>query len=513
MSKWDSGYVSDIAYTYGYYLELNPLRSQLALLHSGSICPKFETACELGFGQGLSTNFHATASTTEWYGTDFNPSQASFAQHLNSVSQAGAKLYDEAFEEFCNRSDLPEFDFIGLHGIWSWISDKNRKILVDFIGKKLKVGGVLYVSYNTLPGWAAFLPMQHLMTEHANRMSAPSQNIQDRVGSAIEFADNLLNTSPVYSIKNPTVKDRIEKLKGMSKAYLAHEYFNRDWHPMHFGSFSKLIEPAKVQFACSASYLEHIDVVNLTKEQQEFMNSVPDPMFKQSIRDFMVDQQFRKDYWVKGIRQYSALEKSELFKSHEIILQSARTDIPKKVNGTLGEATLTPEVYEPILDVLGNHKPISIGQLLEKVKDKNIDLAKLAQAVMILASDARVNSVQDSKESKTVKPQTSRLNNYIIERSRSRSDINFLISPLTATGISADRLEQLFLLAYKEGRKQPQEWVPYVWHVLKSQGQSILKEGKSIESEEDNIKELGERATKFASERLSLFKALDIIDG
>ena len=513
MSKWDSGYVSDIAYTYGYYLELNPLRSQLALLHSGIVCPKFETACELGFGQGLSTNFHAAASTTEWCGTDFNPSQASFAQHLNSVSQAGAKLYDEAFEDFCNRSDLPDFDFIGLHGIWSWISAKNRELLVVFLRKKLKVGGLLYVSYNTMPGWTAFLPMQHLMTEHANRMSAPSQNIQSRVGSAIEFADNLLNTEPGYATRNPTVKGRFEKLKGMSKSYLAHEYFNKDWHPMHFGTFSNIIESAKVQFACSANYLEQIDVVNLTKEQLEFMNSIPDPMFKQSIRDFMVDQQFRKDYWVKGVRNYSPLERIDLFKSHEIVLQSARSDIPKKISGTLGEATLTPEIYEPILDVLGNHKAISIGQLLDEVKDKNIDLAKVVQAVMILASDARVTSVQDSQESKKVKPQTKRLNNFIIERSRSRSDINFLVSPLTATGIAADRLEQLFLLACKEGYKEPQEWVQYVWHIMEGQGQTIMKEGKSIESEEENMKELGERANKFSSERLSLFKALEIIEG
>jgi len=44
---------------------------------------------------------------------------------------------------------LPDFDYIGLHGIWSWISDENRQVIVDFIRKKLKVGGVLYISYNT----------------------------------------------------------------------------------------------------------------------------------------------------------------------------------------------------------------------------------------------------------------------------------------------------------------------------------------------------------------------------
>ena len=32
MTDWTSGYVADIGYTYGYYLELNPQRVKLAFL-------------------------------------------------------------------------------------------------------------------------------------------------------------------------------------------------------------------------------------------------------------------------------------------------------------------------------------------------------------------------------------------------------------------------------------------------------------------------------------------------
>jgi SAM-dependent methyltransferase len=153
MSDWTSGYVADIGYTFGYYAELNPLRVRLAFLNQGLVFPEVGTACELGFGQGLSANLHAAASLTQWHGTDFNPSQAGFAQELSAASGASAQLFDEAFAEFAQRPELPAFDYIGLHGIWSWISDENRQIIVDFVRRKLKVGGVLYISYNTLPGW------------------------------------------------------------------------------------------------------------------------------------------------------------------------------------------------------------------------------------------------------------------------------------------------------------------------------------------------------------------------
>ena len=118
----------------------------------------------------------AAASVCSWHGTDFNPAQAGFAQELVASSGADAHLFDEAFAEFAQR-DMPEFDYIGLHGIWSWISDENRAVIVDFIRKKLKVGGVVYISYNTLPGWGSFVPLRHLMTHHAELLGAKGKGI------------------------------------------------------------------------------------------------------------------------------------------------------------------------------------------------------------------------------------------------------------------------------------------------------------------------------------------------
>jgi malate synthase len=38
-------------------------------------------------------------------------------------------------------------------------------------------------------------------------------------------------------------------------------------------------------------------------EQQAFLKEIPDAHFRESARDFMVNQQFRRDYWVKGARK------------------------------------------------------------------------------------------------------------------------------------------------------------------------------------------------------------------
>lgn len=67
MADWTAGYVADIGYTHGYYHELNPARIQLALLNARIQPPQVSQACELGFGQGLSLNIHASASGIQWY--------------------------------------------------------------------------------------------------------------------------------------------------------------------------------------------------------------------------------------------------------------------------------------------------------------------------------------------------------------------------------------------------------------------------------------------------------------
>lgn len=510
MSDWTAGYVADIGYTFGYYTELNPLRVKLAFLNAGLVAPDVGIACELGFGQGLSANVHAAASLTQWHGTDFNPAQAGFAQELAALSGAGARLHDDAFADFFKRADLPDFDFIGLHGIWSWISDENRALIADFIRRKLKVGGVLYISYNTLPGWAAFAPLRHLMTEHAEIIGVEGHGIVNRIDGALDFTAKLLATNPAFARANPQVSDRLTQVKAQNRHYLAHEYFNRDWEPMHFATMADWLSPAKVAFACSAHYLDHIDAVNLTAEQQQFLKDIPDTMFRESVRDFMVNQQFRRDYWVKGARRLAPLEQAEALRTQRVVLTAHRPNVTLKVSGSLGEADLTEAVYAPILDLLADHKPRTLGQLEQAVKDKGVSFVQLLQAAMVLSGAGHLAAVQDEALITKARKHTDKLNAHLLYKARGSADMACLASPVTGGGVTVNRFAQLFLLALSQGKKQPADWAQFVWQILSMQGQKILKEGKALESAEDNLAELNQQAREFGERQLPMFKALGI---
>lgn len=511
MSDWTSGYVAEIGYTYGYYTELNPARARFALMAAGWHPPQLTAASELGFGQGLSINIHAAGGTLQWSGTDFNPAQAAFAQDLARASGAPAAVVDEAFAQYCTREDLPEFDFIGLHGIWSWISDDNRRLIVDFVRRKLRVGGVLYISYNTLPGWAAFAPMRHLMTEYAQVMTGPGAGIVQRVDAALAFCDSLIATNPTYARANPQVAERLKKVREQNRHYLAHEYFNRDWHPMHFATMAEWLEPAKLSYACSASFGDHVDAINLSAEQQALLKTLPDAGLRESVRDFMINQQFRRDYWVKGARPMAPAELAEALRAERVVLTTPRADIALKTTGALGEATLAEAIYAPLLDALADHKVRSIGELERMLQGRNVNFQQLRQAIAILVHNNQVAPAQADAATAKARKQTDRLNAHLARKARTSPEMSYVASPVTGGGHAIGRFGLLFLDAVGQNKKQAGELAAHAWAILAAQGQRLVKDGKPVESPDDNLAELTQQARTFLDKQGPILKALQVL--
>ena len=60
---------------------------------------------------------------------------------------------------------------------------------------------------------AAMVPMRELLNQHADVMGASGQGIVSRIDSALDFADRMFATSPLYGQVNPQVAERIKKMK------------------------------------------------------------------------------------------------------------------------------------------------------------------------------------------------------------------------------------------------------------------------------------------------------------
>jgi methyltransferase-like protein len=310
---------------------------------------------------------------------------------------------------------------------------------------------------------------------------------------------------------NPSIVDKLKRVKGQNQRYLAHEYFNRNWQPTYFAEMAKLLEPAKLSFACSASFTDHISALNLTQEQQNFLKEIPDDDFRESVRDFIVNRQFRRDYWVKGARKLSAQEQLKELRKIRILLVVNKDDVDSKVKSSIVGANIQEAVFTPLMAALAKHQVFSLSELEISLQEDKVTMKSLVQAVMILISEGYVAIAQDEELLNNCKERAAKFNQHILDETEGSDDINFIVSPVTGSGIHVNRFERLFIKYIKLGISDPKEWSEKAWALLSSSNQRLLKDGKTLESDEDNLAEILRRANEFSIKRMQIMKALQIM--
>ena len=511
---WNEGYVTEIDYTRGYYRELSPVLQTFALLNKGFRAPTSPDLkyLELGFGHGLSLNVHAASCSGEFWGTDFNPVQVSGASEEAELWGTNARLFDQSFSEFAARTDLPQFDFINLHGIWSWISSENQQTLIEIFRRHLKPGGVVYMSYNVLPGWAAAGPISHLLRLHAGFAGDLSAPVTSRVDAAFQFAREIHEAGGGYFHANPGMKARLDRLSSLDKVYLAHEHLNQHWHPMYFSDVARLLEPAKLTFAASAGLLEQVEALQMTDSARKMLDNIEQTVFKESIRDYFVNQQFRRDLWTRGARKLTSAERSDALMAQRFVLLSDPSTIPMEVTRPLGKATLEEAIYKPLIEQFAiNRLPISIAELVTKLRPHNIDAPKIHNAITILVGSGHLAPTQNDAAIDKVSRRCRNMNKYLCTTKQNQLESAMLASPVTGTAIKVSAIQRLCLQSRLSGRKKPHEWADDINKALTAANQSITKDGKAIEKPDELAAELLSRATAFADQHLPVLERLGVI--
>lgn len=507
MNDWSEGYFTDSTYTYGYYRELSPVFMRWCLLLNGIAAPELTEDgchCELGYGQGISANIHAAATPGKFFGTDFNPAHSAQANELAKASGADAKFFEDSFEEFAKRNDLPQFDSIGFHGIWTWVNAENRQHMLEIARRHLKSGGMLYNSYNCLPGWSPNAPLRELLTLYYKQLPAGDTN--KRVASTLQFIGEMLVAEPAYLMFAPQFKTTFEGLKGKDAHYIAHEYLNADWDLMYFTDVAELCQAAKLEFAATALPIE-FGTVHLPAKARAFLGKVDNRLMREQLQDYFINRQFRKDICVRGLRRLSQAEVWDKLLSMRYVLTTPAAEAPLRVGVPMGEVTLSEELYRPLLNYF-EEDSFRPKDLIEYVVRSKSNPQALIGAIAFLVHANHVMPCQSEAAIKAVKKSCERLNAYICERATFSDKIKFLASPLTGCGFSVDRFRQMFLAQYRKGEKTANGIAEAVWQIVSRQGQVLTQNGKRFDTPAENLEQLKNLTAHFLSNELPIFKAL-----
>lgn len=513
MAAWNDGYVFDVAYTTGFYREISPGWMATASMLLGHRPP--DTArpfrwAELGCGNALSLNvFAASIPHGEFHGFDFNPSHIENGRRMAaSAGLANAHFHEMAFEDVAGAPEgrIPQFDFIVAHGIWSWVSPASREHMMQIVRRHLAPGGLFYVSYNCLPGWASLLPVQKFMREYARVHPGGSA---ETTAAAIAMVRELIKAEAPFFTANPAVAARLDTTANMDAKYLAHEYLNGHWDPTTFGQVADVMAESKCGYIGSATLIENIDAVAVPPATIKVLQGVTDVRMREMIRDFGANRSFRRDLYRRGTDQPPGGEQREMLDAIHLVGTGREKEANIQIPTGIGQLGLRMDIYGPILARMAEG-PMSIRELRQAPALASQPLSETLQAAAFMMTGGLAHPVigpSDGPGQVTAQA----LNAAIARTNALGGTMTVLASPVAGTGIGVDFAETLILPELQAGRSDPAALVEHVLSRLSQTGRSVLKDGKPVTDPAIARTEMTATVTRLLADRAGLWKRLGLL--
>lgn len=297
------GYVLDTSYTDRFFRELSPVwLNYVGALHGYPPRPLDGpfTYLELGCGFGHSVTVNAGAFPhAAFHACDI------IAVHIDTARRRAAELgignvafHRHSFEELVS-ADLPPFDFIVLHGVYSWVDADARRAVRDVLRTMLAPDGLVYVSYNCWPGWAVEVPLRRLLVEltATGRGSTGERTVQT-LGTLEELSNSKLR----YFTAHPAAASAVASYVSGPTQYLVHEFLNEAWEPFYSIDVADEMAALGLTFVGSATLADNHDALVVHDTAAEVVRRLESPRLRQLAMDFAANRRFRRDVFTGALR-------------------------------------------------------------------------------------------------------------------------------------------------------------------------------------------------------------------
>jgi len=355
------GYVTDVSYIPGFYTNLAPVAIRYAAavnrVAGPTTAPGFRYL-ELGCGLGRALTTLAAANPQgRFVGVDVNPDHiAAAARDVSAGGLENVRLVTADFADLPD--DIGDFDFIALHGVLSWVGPAVRDAILATARHRLVPGGLLLVSYNSLPGWAHLQPIRGILQQYAAlRNGDSSQRLRD----ALTYLVYIRDKKAKYFEDNPRASQYVDALLKQDARYLVHEYLNEHWTAFYFTEVAAMFASAGLTFAGSLPVHTNFWDLCVRPEFHELFRTTGNRLVTEAHKDFCANTAFRWDIYARQPRLISDLQ-DRLRSGDDLHYRLARPDasLPYQVNLGVVTSTVQGPLFEALVELLaGGSRPLS----------------------------------------------------------------------------------------------------------------------------------------------------------
>jgi SAM-dependent methyltransferase len=389
MSEWSHGYNVSVGYSYGFYREMAPDWLDFCAWVGGFEAPDRRAKpfryLELGSGQGFGLCVLAAANPrAQFVGVDF---QAEHIEHASGLAKAAGlsniRFVQADFLDLAEQwpEEFGTFDYVALHGTISYLSYPLRQAVTKCLARATAPGGLVYVSYNALPGCLSTVPLQHF--------SRRIQETTDQRGAApVDESIALLEglaaaNAPVFQAF-PALEARLAALKTRDKEYLVHEYLSESWNLFWHSDVARELQRANLQYVASATLADNLVREFLQPPVYQAVVGQKTEELRGDLEAFIVNQSFRRDIFCRDAKPRADSTSKEALQVH--LAASLEPSHPLRFDTSFGPVGWDPAVFTAIIAALeGGSK--SLGALIRlpnptKWKPRHILLLLLHATVL-----------------------------------------------------------------------------------------------------------------------------------
>jgi methyltransferase-like protein/SAM-dependent methyltransferase len=239
------------------------------------------------------------------------------------------------------------FDYIICHGVFSWVERAVQDKLLTIAASNLTPDGVVYISYNTYPGWHMREMVRHMMRYHAEQFTEPHVQVE-QARALLTFLASASKDAGPY---NQLLTGEAERLGRSPDSYLFHEHLERTNLPMYFHEFIERAERVGLQYLSEAVVSEMLTSHFPASVAATLERISPDLLHLEQYMDFARNRQFRQTLLCHaGLRPTRALSPDVL---HGLMMSSpaesttASPDLTPGVPVAFTSGTRRAEVASP----------------------------------------------------------------------------------------------------------------------------------------------------------------------
>jgi len=477
------GYVIDVDYIPGFYPQMAPtaLRHVAALnrLRPPAVEGGFRYL-ELGCGLGRSLTTLAAANPAgQFTGVDINARHTAAIEA--EVAAGGLDNVRVITADFAGLpDDLGSFDFITMHGVWSWVSPRVRQDVLAVARQRLAPGGLFLVSYNAMPGWAHLQPIKGILQQYAALRTGDSRQ---RVRDALAYLVFIRDKQAKYFEDNPRAAAYVDALLKQDISYIAHEYLNEHWTSFYVADVAAAFRGAGLDYAGSLPVYTNFWDLCVKPEFQELFRTTADRLVTEAHKDFCANTTFRWDLYAKGPTPLPTAE-DRLREVDDLHYGLSRPDLKLPYQANLGVITSTVQgpLYQAFIDALGGGS-LRLSELLQAVPAagaKPDDLIRAADAGVALGMFEVMSGALPTppSESPAAIAVPLAFNRTILESGSLGGRPVALASRRSGTGLQIGDLEAAILLDLADGGRN--ELADRVVARLGASGRTLQKDGKPV---------------------------------